>query len=73
MTEYEWESGRVPRGTRAGIVGGTALRPNAVSEYVALEIPREHVGWLLSPEGAEVGRAAAARRRKDESGAIQSP
>jgi len=47
MTEFEWETERIPRVPRPTILGGHRRRPDALGRYVALELPRESVGWLL--------------------------
>lgn len=48
MSEFEWEITRVPRIPRPTIIGGHRGRPDALGKYVALELPRESVGWLLN-------------------------
>jgi len=47
MTDYEWEPRRVPRPARTDYLANYHPRHRAVAEFVALEHPREHVGWVL--------------------------
>ena len=47
MSEFEWESLRVPRRSKPEFLGMYHPRPREIEEYVALEHPRETVGWLL--------------------------
>lgn len=47
MTDYEWEARRVPPTPRTTPLGEQGFRADALSEYLALECPRESVGWLL--------------------------
>jgi hypothetical protein len=58
MTEYEWEMGRAARRTKPEFLGTFRPRPRELEEYVALEHPREHVGWLLREHSREVKAAA---------------
>ena len=61
MTENEWEPGRYPRPRPGGLSAGWSMRPDPLAEYVALEVPRESVAWLLRAGGrsgeARVGPA----------------
>ena len=47
MTEYEWEPRRVPRPISPQFLADHHRRAREVAEFVALEHPREHVGWIL--------------------------
>ena len=68
MSDYEWEARRTPRTTRPEPWGLYRPRAREVSEFLALEHPREHVGWVLrqhaqvSPERARDGRAKLGTR-----------
>jgi hypothetical protein len=47
MTEYEWETRRIPRPPTAELLANYRPHYRAVAEFAALEHPREHVGWIL--------------------------
>ena len=47
MSEYEWETRRVPRTTRPEMWGANRPRAREVAEFLALEHPRESVAWVL--------------------------
>jgi len=47
MTEYEWEPGRVARRAKPEFLGTYQPRSRELEEFVALEHPRESIGWFL--------------------------
>jgi hypothetical protein len=48
MVEYEWEVRRIPKAPDARSFGVFRLRRSAITEYVALEFPREAVAWVVN-------------------------
>lgn len=59
MSEFEWESRRVPKARVGAGYGLFHLRLGPVGEYVSLEFPRESVSWVLDPSRS--GRPARSR------------
>jgi len=47
MSEYEWETRRVPKPPKVELFANYRPHHRAVAEFAALEHPREHVGWIL--------------------------
>lgn len=63
MTEYEWEVRRVPKAPIGRVPLVLHGRRHPISEYVALEFPRESVTWVTSrPSSAEEVRVPARER-----------
>jgi hypothetical protein len=69
MTEYEWEPRRVPRPNSPQFLADHHRRAREVAEFLALEHPREHVGWILRQHAQSRTRPAGVRwKRKVETG-----
>jgi hypothetical protein len=66
MSEYEWETPRVPR-VKGGSGGGLSPRASRpIDHYVALEFPRESAAWVLGgpmTEERTTERAPSARAK----------
>lgn len=63
MSEYEWETRRVPRPARAPLPWGYRPRASEVAEFLSLEHPGESVAWVLrhhasTPAGQPAGKRA---------------
>ena len=66
MSDYEWEERRTPRTNRPGILGLYRPRAREIAEFVALEHPRESVGWVLRQHAQAAPERSRERRAKPE-------
>jgi hypothetical protein len=51
MTEYEWETERLPKAPDARWLPGYRPRKGPLAEYALLEFPRESVTWVARGSG----------------------
>lgn len=62
MSEYEWETRRVPRSPGPSVHGLSRPLPKAVAAYIALEFPWETAAWVLRSDGQGTDSIPAEKR-----------